>query len=106
MTAKNTTTEAPVAIKKVVVQLGKKELVIDIEDAKQLRDALNALFGGPAIKEVVKEEHHYYPYRWSYSGPRWEAPAWQYKYDDNIVYCSTSAGAGDAKLDIGTDEVK
>lgn len=93
MTTKNPTPAAPVAIKKVVVQLGKKELVIDIEDAKQLRDALNTLFGGPAVKEtVIREEHHHYPkpYYWDYSKPYWGGGLWAYTNKDNIVYCANT----------------
>jgi hypothetical protein len=107
MPAKNSETQAPVAIKKVIVQLGKKELVIDIEDAKQLRDALNTLFGGPAVKEVViREEHHHYPkpFYWDYSKPIWNAPNWGYKWSDGAIYCSNiTTGDVSTKFSINAD---
>jgi hypothetical protein len=53
----NTETQKEVAIKKVVVQLGKKELILNIEDAKQLREVLNELCGEVVVEKSV--EHHH-----------------------------------------------
>lgn len=83
--------EQNVAVKKVVVQLGKKELILDIEDALQLRDVLNDLFG----KAVVEHHHHGYPY--PVPAPYWNQPliTWTsaggngFKYADGTVLCST-----------------
>lgn len=59
----------PVEIKKVVIQLPSgKELLLRVEDAKKLREALNDLFG----QEVVKEHHHHHSMRWY-----WEYPTYR-----------------------------
>ena len=67
-----------VAIKKIVVDLGRRELVLTTEEAIQLKTALNELFG-KVIKETVKEEHHHY-----YPGWWWSYP--QPVYVANLVY--------------------
>lgn len=48
-------------IKKVVLQLGKKEIELSVDEAKKLHEALNELFEAKVVKEVV--HHHDYP-RW------------------------------------------
>jgi hypothetical protein len=87
------TKEQPVAVKKVVIQLGKKELVLGIEEAKQLQTALNDMFG-----KVVTEEHHHHhdkwwPYYWDFYKPYWQTSQGNgYKYipNDNTIYCSVN----------------
>ena len=58
--------EGKVEIKELKLQLGKKEVVLTVEEARKLKKALEDIFGRDIIREV-KEEHHYhdhYPYRW------------------------------------------
>src|ERR1017187_1990152 len=91
-----------VAITKIVVQLGKKELIFDIEDAKQLKQILNELFAGEAAtpiieKTIIREEHHHYerhpqPYYWGYLNPSYiSSSGTGFKYDNNTVYCSAGS---------------
>ena len=58
-------------IKKIVLDLCKKQVELTPEQCKKLKDALDEMFG----KKVVKEEHHHhhdYPYRlyWDW----WNSP--------------------------------
>lgn len=56
-------------ITKIVVQIGKKDHTLTIEEAKRLHAALGDLFGN---KMVVKHEHHHHErprYYWGWSQP-------------------------------------
>ena len=107
-------TETPkeVAVRKVVVQLGKKELILDIEDAKQLKDVLNELFGqvvvekvAPQIeKTIIREEHHYHkqyqPYWY------WNQPAIMYTSGGLTgIIGSTSNGTASYSLNSNTGSI-
>ena len=81
-----------VQVTKVVVQLGKRELTLTIEEAKQLKDTLNTLFGKEVIKEVREEHHHHH------SGYYWHHP-WEVLCSDGStprtpdgIYCGTTKG--------------
>jgi hypothetical protein len=55
-------------IKKLVLDLGKKEITLTMEQAKKLKDALDGLFG----EKVIREEHYHhdhYPCQWSWAWP-------------------------------------
>ena len=52
-------------IKKIVLDLGKKQVELTPEQARKLKDALDEMFGKEVIKEVC---HHNY---W-----RWYPPLW------------------------------
>lgn len=53
-------------IKKLVLQLGDKEVELTLDEAKKLHEALNEMF---EQKVVTVERHHYgYPWRWT---PYW-----------------------------------
>lgn len=55
-------------IKKIELKLGGKTITLTPEEAKQLKVALNELFG----REVVKEIHHHdYPPYWYWQQPVW-----------------------------------
>ena len=91
MTTK-TETKKEVAISKVVVQLGRRELILDIEEAKQLKNVLNELFGQVIVEktEVVKEHHYHNNYPYFYNYP----PVTYYgNYStgglNGAIYCST-----------------
>jgi len=47
-----------VQIKKMVIQMGKKEVTLSIEEARELQQALNEIFDREV--KVVKEEHHHH----------------------------------------------
>lgn len=81
--------EQKTEIKKIVLQLGKKDIELTVEECKKLKDLLSELFGRDVVKEVVKEIHHGYPYRWYWNYPQWNG---------DIVYCSGVSGDS-AKLD-------
>jgi hypothetical protein len=94
-----------VSIKKMIIQLGDRDIELKMEEAKKLQAALNELFG----KEVVKEIHHdryRYPYwQWVYTAPNYTVttPTWgtntvsgnsitttgsSFSLKDSSVYCS------------------
>lgn len=49
-----------VEIKKIVLQLGEKEVELTIEEAKKLKETLNELFG----TQIVYQDRWYYHYPW------------------------------------------
>jgi hypothetical protein len=55
--------EKKVGVSKIVVQLGDKETALTVEQAKELRDALNAVLG-ERVEKIVERDHWYpyYPY--------------------------------------------
>lgn len=110
MPAKNPETQPAVAVKKVVVQLGKKELIIDIEDAKELQKVLNELFGQVVTEKVVEHHHHSYPYYWNYPAIQWTTGSgngYKYTQNDNTVYCSFGGvSANEAALGLTKLEIK
>jgi len=71
-------------IKKIVLDLGKKEITLTCKQAKQLKEALDELFG----KEIVREVHHdRYPWHWYYHNP-WPDRVY---CDGTTITCSTGA---------------
>lgn len=60
-----------IAIKSIVIKVGDKELTFSVEDAKELKEALVALFG----KEIIKEVRDH----WYYQAPRYgDNNSWTY----------------------------
>lgn len=49
-------------IKKLTLQIGKREIELSIEDAKALKEALEKLFGQNVIR--IEQHHHDAPWRW------------------------------------------
>lgn len=80
-------------IKKIVLQLGKREIELTVDEAKQLFKSLETIFG----EKVVREEHHYHrPYwYWHLNTPQWtdQGTGTKWTYKNDIVYCSTGNGA-------------
>ena len=62
--------ENKVEIKELTLQLGKKEVVLTVDEARKLKKALEDIFGRDIIREI-KEEHHYHD-----NYPRW---GWYYE---------------------------
>ena len=58
-------------IKKIELDLGGKKVELTPTQAKNLKEALDELFGKEVIREVVRDPMPYIPY---YPYPRWE---WQ-----------------------------
>ena len=54
--------EKKIGVSKVVIQLGEKEATLTVGQAKELRDALNALLGEKVVEKIV-ERDHWYPYQ-------------------------------------------
>lgn len=72
-----------VTIKKIVINLGRRELVLTTEEAQQLRAALNKLFREKVVK-VTEEHHHHYP-TWTWD---WKMPS----YITNPIYYQPTDG--------------
>jgi len=62
--------EKQIGISKIVINIGDKEAALTVEQAKGLRDALNALFGEKVIEKVVERER-WYPYTPYIYTPHW-----------------------------------
>ncbi len=89
-------------IKKIVLQLGKKEVELTVEECKKLKEVLSEMFG----KEVVREVHHDHWNRWYWDSPRiycstglqataqdsnkflCGSSSFEYKADSNSLFCS------------------
>ena len=98
------TNQDKVDVKKVVIQMGRRELTLDIDEAKELRGVLNSLFGEVVVERRVEEHHHHhdnYPWYWKYNQPFWSSQNSPLRYEskNDIVYCSTvgSAASGFSK---------
>lgn len=63
-------------IKKVVIEAGGKEFSLSVEEAKALRDILNATFTEVKTTYVPYQPYPYYP--------------WTVTYSSGTVYCSSS----------------
>lgn len=77
-----------IAIKKMTIQLGKKEVELTIEEAKQLHEALGNLFGS---KEVIREYHYEDKDRWDWIRPKrvWLTGSAKFEMKDpGLLLCS------------------
>lgn len=54
--------EKEIKVESLKISIGKKEIELNIEDAKKLKKALEDIFG----KEVVHEHHDHWYYRYNY----------------------------------------
>ena len=72
-------------IKKIVLDLGKKQVELTPEQARKLKEALDEMFG----QKVVRiEDHHHYHDRW-YWRPYWYCDTYISKPDNTgIVWTS------------------
>lgn len=70
-------------IKKIVLNLGEKEVSLTPGEAKKLKAALDEMFGKEVV-EVVRQIHHHdhYPWRWYPLQP-------YYKYTTTGGVCTT-----------------
>lgn len=81
-------------IKKLVLDLGDKEITLTLEQAKKLHEALNELFS----KKVVTEKHHHYepipwyPWRWQTATPIWlSTNGTSWRYSQNTLTCQVKS---------------
>lgn len=58
-------------VKKVVIQIGQKEITLDVEEAKALKEALDGLFAQAQVVTVPT------PYPVPVQPYRWDWPWWQ-----------------------------
>lgn len=85
-------------IKKVTLQIGKKEIELSIEDAKALKAALEGLFGQNIIR--IEEHHHGYPWRWC--GPIYHnVPLTNPGYEKWEITCGLSSVGASFQQDSG-----
>ena len=54
--------EKKIGVSKITIQMGDKEATLTVEQARELRDALNALLGEKVIERVI-ERDQWYPYQ-------------------------------------------
>lgn len=78
-----------VEIKKLQIKIGKKEVNLSIDEAKQLHAALGEMFGKPErvekVTEVIRDRPYYWPWQSSDYRPRWSnAP---------VLTCDSTSGS-------------
>lgn len=73
-----------VTVKKIIIQVGDKELALTPDAARELRDALNELLEKPSTTYVPYPVPQPYPVRpWRYWEPTWI-------YGETTVTCGTT----------------
>lgn len=83
--------EREIGIKSLTIKVGAREICLEIQEARKLKEALEDLFRKEVIREVVIE-HHREPY-WRWDGPVWvSSGTGQYKFKApwGQVLCSSS----------------
>ena len=53
-----------VSIKKVVLSIGKKEIELTVEEARQLKDSLDQVFGKEVVRETIIERRIDWQWIW------------------------------------------
>jgi hypothetical protein len=67
--------EKTVEISKVNIKIGKKEIELSVEEAKELKEILNETFGEKGVVYIPQPYPVYErPWRWRY----WGEPTWTY----------------------------
>lgn len=85
--------ERKIAVTKLVLQIGKKEIELSPEEAEKLHAALNELFGkeqAPAQQTLIIKETQLLPQ--PYPVPYNPAPIWYWNYPITISCQQTSSG--------------
>jgi len=77
-----------VKIKSVKIEVGKNKFNLTVEEAKELKNVLEELFGKEIIKEIKDEHHHYHGYPYYYFYPPISEPQTPIS---PVFYCSNSA---------------
>jgi hypothetical protein len=55
--------EKKIGVSKIVINIGDKEAALTVEQAKELRDALNAVLGERVVERVIEQRDVWYPYQ-------------------------------------------
>lgn len=80
--------KADVIVKNIVIQIGEKELVLNLDEAKELQEVLNDVLGEEV--QVVKMLLEKYPYKWWYARPyQWNAVNGDPLYPAGTFLCSS-----------------
>jgi len=75
-----------IEIQKITIKMGKKEVELTIEQARELKAALGSLLGETVTERVIeKYPYHYDPYRWVWTSPRWDGQI-TYTSDNTASY--------------------
>lgn len=95
MSNKNYEDNKNVSVKKVVVQVGESDIVLDIEDAKQLQYVLNELFGKVVVDRKEDSNNYYWNYpniTYTVSAARGAGEIYGITTGDNTYSLNTSDG--------------
>ena len=65
-------------VKKITLQIGKREIELSVDEARNLKAALEGLFGRDVVREVVRDGCHHW--HW------WQTP---YSYTSMVTYDTT-----------------
>lgn len=89
-----------IRVSKIEVEMGKKVVPLTLEQAKELRDALNALFGSPIGGTTIIYRDRYHD-RWPYV--TWESPRTTFWCGDTSVSCDAKNASATVCLSSGRD---
>lgn len=81
-----------IEINKVVITIGKNEIALTLQEARQLRDEMNRLFD----ERVKVERVEVWPYRFPYTGTQYPVPP-QVTYADKTNCYTVTIGDALAK---------
>ena len=85
-----------VSVSKIVVKMGKKEVELTLEEAKELQELLNDTFGKKETVYIPGSPIYIErPYHWTY--PRWEVTygnTSKFQSDGTLTYSLSSSKAG------------
>jgi hypothetical protein len=99
--------EQKAEIKRIVLDLGDKEVTLSVEQAKKLKNLLSEMFGKEVIEKHIHHDNWYwkpwYPQQPYYYGSSWGNATLK----DNSVYCSLATGdaKGITNGDLGSNAV-
>jgi len=85
-----------VEISHVNIRIGKKEIALSVEEAKELRDILNDVLGQNERPIYIASPYPVYVEPWPY---KW----WQTSDTGTITFCNTSATITDGASPVETD---
>jgi len=91
---------AKIEIKRIVLKVGDNEVVLSLEEARELKEILGELFGKDTTTIVIPSSPIYIetnPYRWTHpynpyvpTYPTYPTITWQtYTTNGNTLYCHT-----------------
>ena len=75
-------------IKSINLKIGKQNIDLTVEQAQELKEALNELFGQKYIQEKVIHHHDYWHWQWPYGTPTYRSEVYSdqtLKFGDTIA---------------------